>query len=152
MEIPSREFLHGLLPTNFAVKASIKKVLEVSYSTDKGVKLNAALKKGPLKATMDINGKVKFSGNLGSFSLHGDPTLKGLGAKFKSLSVVYSLAENGDIKYKVTFAALNAASISFGGQFDLEKMVLDRGLLRGAYRPLKNREQQLKDALDSAKQ
>jgi len=137
------------LPTNFSVKATLFKIVEVKYSKH-GFDFKAALKKGPIKATMDPKGNVKFTGNVGPVSLRGDPVLEALGAKFKFLSVTFSLADNGDIKYNVSVSVYNAGSFSFSSQFDVEKSVLDRGFLKRAYDPVKNREKQLKDAFDEA--
>lgn len=138
----------GMLPTNFQVKASVFKVIEVTYSIDNGISLKAALKKGPVKVTIDDKKKVTFSGNIKSLILSGDPTFEALGARFKALSVLLSLADNGDIKYKATVSCWGIGSFSLIGQFDLEKLVVDRGLLRRAYRPLKNRAQQVEDAVN----
>lgn len=145
MEILPNDFL---LPRNFAVKASVKKIAEITYSSEDGLRLKAALKKGPIKATLDQDGKVQFTGSLGRYSLKGDPTLKALGAKFKLLSISFSLAENGDIKYKAKVSVYGTVDFIVGDQFDLEKLLLDRGFLKGAYDAVKNREKNLKEAID----
>jgi len=138
-----------LLPTNFAVKASVFKIVEVSYDK-KGLDMKLMAKKGKFKATLDSEGNVTVKANLSRFSLKGDPTLMALGTQFKALNIEFSIADNGDLKYKVTVKALQAAEFSFVHQFDFEEFLLNRGLLKGAYDALKNRDQQLKDALNES--
>lgn len=145
MEILPKDFL----PRHFAVKASVKKVAEITYSSDDGLKLKAALEKGPVKATLDQNGKVQFSGSIGRYSLKGDPALKALGAKFKSLSVSFSLAENGDIKYTATVSIYDKVNFTVSDQFDLESLIFEHGFLKRAYDPAKSHEQRTKEAIDA---
>lgn len=137
------------IPTNFAVKASVLKIVEVSYDK-KGLDMKLMAKKGKFKATLDSEGNVTVKTSINKFSLNGDPALKALGAEFKSMKIEFSVAENGDLKYLVGVKCFKVAEFSVDGQFDFEEFLLNRGLLKGAYDALKNREQQLEDALNES--
>lgn len=128
------------LPTHFSVKATLLRIIEVKLSKD-GLDIRAALKQGSMKVSIDSEGNV--SGDVGHFSLHGDPTLHALGAKFKFLSGTLSLADNGDIRYVVNISVTGAGGFIITNQFDVEKLLVKRGLLKGAYDALKNRQEHI---------
>jgi len=136
-------------PTDYKVKLTIKKVLEVSYSGEKGAKLAAALKKGPVTFKLDNKGNIESSAKLGRYTIKGFDSIKALGVELKFLKITAKINEKGDVAYE--------ASITYGlgtffvsGSFDLEKLLLENsGLFGGAYRALygPNREQVLQDEL-----
>jgi len=135
-------------PTDFKAKVTIRKVLEVSYSGDKGVKLAAALKKGPVTFKLDNKGNISSSAKLGRYSIRGFNSVKALGVEIKFIKITARLKDNGDVAY--------SAGISYGafffdvsGAFDIEKIV-DRGFLKSAYDPIKNRAQKLEDTLEKS--
>lgn len=135
-------------PTDFKVKLTVKKVLEVSYSGKKGVKLAAALKKGPVTLRLDNEGNISSSAQFGRYSIKGFDSIKALGVKLKALKITAHLKENGDIAYKAGIT-YGLGSFFVSGSFDIEKLILDNsGLLGDAYRGIKNRDQQLQDALE----
>ena len=135
---------------DFEVKLTIKKVLELGYCKD-GVKFAALIKKGPVKFTLEPSGKVKASAKFGNLSLAGDPRLKALGVNFKFLNITFSEASNGNIAYKAAISYRGAARFDLKGSFDIEKLILDNsGLLGNAYRGIKDRDQQIKKALENS--
>lgn len=95
--------------------------------------------------------KVISSAKLGSLSLKQTSEFQAVGANLKKLDVTFRLLDNGDIAYDGWFTAVSGLGFGINGSFDLERLIVDRGLLRGAYKPLKNRDQQIKDALDANK-
>lgn len=152
MERLTPDILSNLFPTDFKAKAVILKAVELSYSKSDGFSMKARVKKGPLTMTIDKNGNISASGKISNLSLKGSPELKALGANFKKIEVTFSEKENGDIKYNGWVSVLGGnGKFGIEGSFDLEKLILDRGLLKRAYDPIKNRQKQLDEALDAIK-
>ncbi|MBX2809442.1 MAG: hypothetical protein KTR20_12525 [Cellvibrionaceae bacterium] len=135
-------------PTDFNVKLTVKKVLEVSHSGEKGIKLSSVLKKGPVTFKLDNNGNIDSSAKLGRHSIKGFDSVQDLGVDIKFIKIKANLNKSGDIEYiaEITYGFF---SFSVKGYFDVEKIV-DRGLLKKAYQPLKNRQQQIDNALKNA--
>ncbi len=136
-------------PTDFNVKVTIRKVLEVSYSGEKGVKLAAALKKGPVTFKLDNKRNISSSAKLGRYSISGFDSIKALGVQIKFIKITAKLKDNGDIAYNAGIS-YGAFYFDVAGSFDVEKLVLDNsGLSGNAYRSIKNYNQQNQEALES---
>lgn len=135
---------------DFEVKLTIKKVLEVGLS-ESGINLGASLKKGPVKVTLDQSGKIKSSAKLGRLSLAGDSRLRALGANFKFLNITFENGSDGKIIYKAAISYTGAARFQLRGTLNIDKILLENsGLLGNAYRGIKNRDQQLREALEQS--
>lgn len=152
MERLTPEVLANLFPTDFKAKAVILKAVELSYSKEDGLSMKGQIKKGPIKMTIDKSGNITVSGKVSRLSLNGSPKLKALGANFKKIEVTFSEKENGDIEYNGWVSVLGGnGKFGIEGSFDLEKLILDRGFLKSAYDPVKNRQKQLDEALGENK-
>ncbi len=65
---------------------------------------------------------------------------RGLGAKVKNASIIFTKGDGNDIKYTATFNFVGVAGMSISGTFDIEELILScSGLLCRAARALKGR-------------
>lgn len=144
--------LNSLYPTDMKVKAALFKVVEVNYSKENGLDLKGMVKKGPVKVTVDKDGRVTVKGRIANVSLKGTPELKALGANFKKLDIEFSDKGGDDIGFNVWFTVVKGVGFGIEGSFDLAKFMLDRGLLqrayRGYYRGADERFKQIEDAVN----
>lgn len=146
------DILNSLYPTDMKVKAALFKVVELNYSKEKGLDLKGMVKKGPVKVAVDKDGNITATGKLSYMTLKGTPELKGLGANFKKLEVVFRNQEGDDISYDIWVTVINGTGFGIEGSFDLVKFILDRGLLqrgyRGYYRGADERFRQIEEAIN----
>lgn len=126
-------------PTNAELKVTIAKLIEVAYSTNKGITTKIVLKKGNFKLTVDQNGQAVLSGSAGILTFSGEPVLQAIGAKIKRVSVSFSKGEGNLVNYKATFS-LEIISLSVGGSFDVEELITScSGLFCKAAKAMKER-------------
>lgn len=126
-------------PTASELKVTIAKLLEIAYSTDKGVTAKIVREKGNFKLTVDQNGRAILTGKAGSLIFSGDAALKTIGAKVKRVSINFSKGEGNVIDYKATFS-LGIISMSVGGGFDIEELITScSGFLCKAAKAMKQR-------------
>lgn len=134
-------------PTNSELKVTIAKLIEIAYSTNKGVTTKIVRGKGNFRLTVDQNGQVVLSGSVGVLTFSGEPVLKEIGAKIKRVSVNFTKGENHSVKYQATFS-LEIISLSLGGSFDIEELITScSGLLCKAAKAMRQRNTQYENEL-----
>jgi len=121
------------------LKITVAKLLELSYSKDRGMMTQLLLQKNGAKMTVDQNGQVRFSGEVGAFTFSGRPVLDQMGAKFRRLSVNFKNKEDMEIGYAIS-ADMEGVVFEVSGSFDLEELITScSGLLCQVARALKGR-------------
>lgn len=127
--------------TRTELKITLAKLLELSYSADKGLTSEIILDKGGAKLTVDQQGNAKLSGNAGVLTFSGKSALDQVGVTVKRVSADFTNEDGMNIRYSVT-ADLKIISVSTSGKLDLEKLITAcSGLLCRAARALKGRHQ-----------
>jgi len=126
-------------PSNSELKITIAKLIEVAYSTNKGVTTKIVREKGNFKLTVDQNGQALLTGKAGSLTFSGETALKTIGTKIKRVSINFSKGEDDSVDYKATFS-LEIISMSVGGSFDIEELITScSGMLCKAAKAMKQR-------------
>lgn len=126
-------------PTNAEIKLTIGKLIEVAYSTDKGMTTKIVMEKGAFKLTLDEDGNAVLTGKAGSVRFAGSPTLEKVGVVMRRLTVNFSGGENGEVEYTAS-VGLKITSFSVSGGFNVVDLITScSGMLCQAARFLKGR-------------
>ena len=126
-------------PTRSEIKITLAKLIEVAYSTDKGLTTKIVKEKGSFKLSVDQEGNARLSGKLGMVNFSGSETLDKIGANIKSVSVNFSNGEGGKITY-TAMVDIKSAKLAISGSFDIEELILScSGFLCRAARAMKGR-------------
>ncbi len=125
--------------TRAEFKITIAKLIEVAYSTNKGVTTSLLIQVGNAKLNVNQNGDCVLSGKAGIVTFKGKGVLEELGVQVKKIGVSFNIASDGSVDYTGTMA-WGFFSISIKGNFNAEKLILScSGLLCRAARALKGR-------------
>ncbi|AZG36533.1 MULTISPECIES: hypothetical protein [Shewanella] len=135
--------------TRAEVKITVAKLIEASYSKDKGLTTKIMAEKGSFKLTVDQSGTATLSGNAGVLTFSGTPTLEKIGIKVKRISISFENKGEMNIGYSAT-VNLAVISLTVNGDFDLEELITScSGLLCSAARALKGRNRAYEAELES---
>ena len=133
------------------VKLTIAKLIEIAYSKDKGVTTALIQKRGAFTMRVEENGNVTLSGKAGMVKFSGEPELKAVGIDLEYGSVMFSNVGNNRLSYAANLKFKGLLKIEYASVIDVEKLLLGcSGLLCQAARGLKNRQQQVEEALGGA--
>lgn len=125
--------------TRSEVKITVAKLIEVSYSKDKGLTTKIMAEKGKAKLVVDQNGQATLTGTAGSLTFSGTPVLSKIGVKIKRVTVNFENKGAMKVGYSATFN-LEVISLTVMGDFNLEDLITScSGLLCRAARALKGR-------------
>ncbi|WP_104025518.1 hypothetical protein [Vibrio hyugaensis] len=131
-------------------KITIAKLIEVAYSSKKGITTSIMLKAGNAKLTVNQNGDCVLSGKAGIVTFKGKGVLEELGVEVKRIGVSFKIAEDGNVEYSGTMT-WGFFSVSVKGIFNAEELILScSGLLCRAARAYKNRPDQIERQLATA--
>lgn len=127
-------------PTDAEVKLTIAKLIEVAYSTDKGMTAKIVREVGAFKLTVDQDGNAELTGKAGIVRFTGDPTLQKMGIAINRMTVNFSGDENGDVTYTAGVGVRNGVVMAVHGTFNIVDLITScSGLLCRAARLLKGR-------------
>jgi hypothetical protein len=126
-------------PTNAEVKLTIAKLIEVAYSTNKGMTTKIVMQKGAFRLRLDEEGNAELTSTVGSVQFIGGPTLEKIGVSVRRMSVNFSGNENGDVHYTAS-VGVKITTFTVSGDFNIVDLITScSGLLCQAARLLKGR-------------
>ena len=130
------------------VKITLAKLFEIAYSKDKGVTTALVKKKGPFTMRIDEDGNVTMAGKAGMVHFSGKPALEEVGIDLEYGSIMFSNAGSNKLHYAVSLKFRGVLKVEYSNFIDVEKLLLGcSGLLCIAARGLRNRQQQIEDAI-----
>lgn len=135
-----------MMDKELQLKVTIAKLIEVSYSKEKGFVKSAIAEKGRLKIKVNQSGKVILTAKGKNKSFYASPEMIGLGTTFKMASVTV-MSKGEDIRYSAKFYFWRkAASVAINGTINFEKLILScSGLLCRSARAMKESKKRIEN-------
>ncbi|WP_036801753.1 hypothetical protein [Photobacterium marinum] len=132
------------------IKLTIAKLIEIAYSSNKGLTTSIMLDVGTAKLTVDSRGNSILSGKVGVVTFSGKDAIEELGLQVKRVAVSFKKEGSGSVSYTATLH-LGLISTSIKGSFNIEELLLScSGLLCIVARRIKGRPAYIEEQLAKA--
>jgi hypothetical protein len=124
--------------TDVEAKVAIAKLIEVAYSTDKGMTTKIVMDKGTFKLTLDEDGNAELTGKAGPVRFVGGPELRKMGLNVGAMSIMFTGDESGDVRFFGSVGPKGKVGLTVSGKVNIVELITTcSGLLCQAARLLK---------------
>lgn len=130
------------------LKVKVINLIELAYKENKGITTSLIREKGPFSLKISDNGDAMLTGKAGVVRFSAKEEIKSIGLELKAVSIMFSGAKGGKIRYLAAFKFAGSVSIEFTSLLDIENLILScSGLLCRAARLMKERHQRIDSSI-----